>query len=379
MSANGACLVSTPKKNISICAVRAFSNIDDFEDSWNKFVGFSCNNPFHLHEFTRRFLATDENSRWRPLLLIAYSNNRIIGVAPLKEKRQFGIRLVKFVSTPPFSPDFVIADEAREHVIGTMLDFLFSKLGCHLADLCLPIGSMNVDALKQNCSIRSLHLSLKTPFIYGHRVLPITCDWNDYEKLRGSNFRNKMRKIERKFDKIGEVKVTCLRNPSDADFILERILEIENVSWKESWRRQKKGGPDTHIPLFCNASIAISKNEPNFEWMVYFLELDKKAIAYSIVLRYKETAFIGKITYDERYRRFYPGIFLINSILKEEFNLRKVKTIDFQTDMQFMDTWTKTRQLRLRAIVSKGFLPFIIQSFLTNDSLESIRKFMPQV
>jgi hypothetical protein len=358
--------------NVLIKAIRVPEHMDEFEDSWNELVRFSSNNPFHLHEFTMQFLASDQNSAWRPLLLVAYSNNKIVGIAPLKETRKLGIRFVRFVASLEYSPDFVTNDEAKEQVIGKMLEYLFLNLGCHLVDLYLPFDPMNVIALKKGCELYGLHLSLGTQPSFGHRVLPITCDWNDFERRRGSNFRNKMRKIERKFARTGKVEVTCYKNPGEDTSILARILEVESVSWKEAWRKQRGERVDPDIQVICNASAVAARKESDFEWRVYFLELDKTAIAYSIVLRYKNTAFIAKITNNERYRRFYPGIYLINAILKEEFTLRKVSLVDFETDMEFMDTWTRICHSRFRALVSKDLLPFVIQSLLLNNSIARI-------
>jgi hypothetical protein len=357
--------------DISIHVIRDPSRLDEIEDSWNGFVRLSSNSPFHSLGFVRHFMVIDRNLGWRPVVLVAYSDDKIIGIAPMKEMRRFGVRWVKFACWPQFSPDFITDCKAREHIIGKMLECLFGKLGCHLADLC--VSSDSVTYLEKICRLYGLQLSLSTPPIFGHRILPVSCDWNDFERFRGSNFRNKMRKIGRKFSQIGAVEITCVQNPRDDATVLERILGIERLSWKETYRKQKQQVIDTSIPMLCSASLATAKSEPDFEWRVYFLELNKMAIAYSLVLKYKDTAYIAKITYDEGYRRYYPGIYLINGILKEEFTLRRVRNIDFQTDMQFMETWTKKRLLRFRALVSRGVLPFVIHAFVMNYSLVRVR------
>jgi hypothetical protein len=346
------------------------NKIFELEPDWNAIVNSSCSNPFLLSEFVRQFTESNSSMGWAPLILVFSAKNRIVGIAPFMAKKKFGVRSVKFVYKSVYSPDFIAHDQYREICIARTLDFLFKTLKCKFADFSLPVGSSNFQILKQRCKANRIHFWTASEM--GHRILPIRCTWNEFEARRGKNFRQQFKKAKRKLDQAGSWKITCTAE-NEGPHAVEKILDVERMSWKEAWRIQRGEKTDEDLMTIIKASQHTAKIEPTFKWNVWFLELNNQTIAYLLVLKYKEVAFLTKTSYDERYRRFYPGQYLRNSVIRELFNERRVKSIDFLSDLPHHRTWTSVCLPRVRVILAKGVLPTIAQSMFVNDFLMKSR------
>jgi CelD/BcsL family acetyltransferase involved in cellulose biosynthesis len=346
------------KEDLEIRVISSSNEIVDIESDWNALVNTSCNNPFLLSEFVRRFIDSN-HADWDPLVLIVSAKNSVVGIAPFMTKKKLGVRSVKFVHKSVLSPDFIICDQYREQCIAQTLEFLFKTLKCKFAALSFPVESPNFQILKQQCKANRIHL--RTSSEMGHRVLPVNCTWNEFESMRGKNFRNQFKKTKRKLDQAGSWKITC-SSASEVTYAVRKILDVEKTSWKEAWRIQRNEKTDTDLMTIIKAMQHTAEIEPSFKWNVWFLELSKQTLAYLLVLRYKEVAFLTKTSYNERYRRFYPGQYLRNSVIRELFNNRQVKSIDFLTDLSHHRTWTSICLPRVGVTLANGTLPTITKS-----------------
>ena len=130
---------------------------------------------------------------------------------------------------------------------------------------------------------------------------------------------------------------------------------------------------DPELTMLLKGSQETTELEPDFTWKVWFLELNCRVIAYSVVVEYNRELFISKISYDEAYKRFYPGIYLVNSVIRDSFVSGHIEKIDFLTDLPFMDTWDAARTSRVRIMMGKGFLPTILEIGLNSNSFVKAR------
>ena len=94
--------------------------------------------------------------------------------------------------------------------------------------------------------------------------------------------------------------------------------------------------------------------EPVFESEVWFLEVNNLPIAYQIVLIYKGTAFFVKTSFNEKFRKFSPGKFLIDFVLQEFFRKANVNKIDFITNLAFVSAWKPLLEPRKKFIIGKS-------------------------
>lgn len=346
-------------EKVSIRVISEPSSIFQMERVWNSLVKRSSENPFLLSGFVEQFIESNGFKGWAPLIIVISADNRIIGIAPLMAKKKFGVQCVRFLHSHWFSPDFIFQDQYRETCMAGTLDFLFRILKCKFAILSLPEDSQNFRVLRQLSRLNKIHFC--TQPIMGHCVLPRNSTWTEFERFRGKI--SYFKKIERKLDRAGSWKIECADGNDESDTV-KKIFDVERTSWKESWRIQKGIKIDGDLLTVLKASQHTAKIEPSFKWNVWFLELNNQTLAYNIILQYKKVAFMTKMSYDSRYKRYYPGMHLANSVIRELFKKEQVESIDFLTELPFMRNWTSISLKRTRAMLSKGIIPNIAQSVL---------------
>jgi hypothetical protein len=307
--------------------------------------------------------------------LVISDDNTIVGAAPLITKK-FGIQFAKFVGGAWFPRDFIVEDQYRETCIAHILDFLFKTLRCQSVEFTLPAESPNLRILKQKCKASRIYFSAN--LATGHCIISVDCSWDEFEASRGKNFRRRFKKIGRHLNKAGSWRITCVENGDKEIDVFERILDVERRSWKEGWRTQRGMEIDPDLPMIWEGAQYTARTEPDFKWSVWFLELNDQTLAYTLVLQYKEVAFVIKTSYDERYKKFYPGLYVNNVAIRELFNKRQVRNIDLLADLPFHRTWTSMCLPRARVMMwRKGLIPNIIGSLLVSAYVRKILNVIP--
>jgi hypothetical protein len=125
--------------------------------------------------------------------------------------------------------------------------------------------------------------------------------------------------------------------------------------------------------MILGASQHTAEIEPSFKWDVWFLELNNQAIAYSLFIKYKGVSYVAKTSYDKRYRRLYPGIYVTNAAICEFFNKRQIRKIDFLTDLPFHGTWTSLCSPRVRIMMARStVLLYIVKFVLLSKPVKGI-------
>jgi CelD/BcsL family acetyltransferase involved in cellulose biosynthesis len=353
-------------EKVSVRVISDLNSIFQMERVWNTLVERSSQNPFLLNGFIAKFIESNHSNGWAPLVLVISADNGIIGIAPLMTKKKFGVRTVRFLHSSSYSPDFIFYDQYRETCIAHTLDFLFKTLRCTFADFPFPGDSPNLRVLRQQSKPNRIHFC--TLPIMGHCILPKKCTWTEFERLKGNNFVRQLKKIERKLDRAGSWRIVCVDGNEESDAV-RKILYVERMSWKEAWRAERGDKIDEELLAILNGAQHTARIEPNFKWNVWFLELNNQTLAYNLVLQYKKVAFMTKMSYDDRYRRFYPGVYLANFVIRELFKKEQVKSIDFLTDLPFLRNWTSISLNRIRVMLAKGVVPTIVRSRLVNEYL----------
>jgi len=324
------------------------SGLLEMENVWNEFVRDRAESPFLLSGFTKEFIKVNLEEGWTPMLLVFSVDSVIIGIAPLAIKTKFGVRLAKFLLTPSLFPDFVLDARHQTMCIDKICDLLFRMMKCQLATLTLPQESATLESLKDHSNL----LVSETPAM-GHRILPVKGTWADFETFRGRNFKRKFKKIKQSLDRLGSWKISYTENGKAEFDVVKKIFDIEKMSWKEELR-VRTGKKDIDLLMILEGSQHTAEIEPSFKWDVWFLELNNQAIAYSLFIEYKGISYCVKTSYDRRYKRLYPGIYVINAALCEFFNRRQIRKIDFLTDLPFHETWTSLCSPRVRIVMARS-------------------------
>ncbi len=204
----------------------------------------------------------------------------------------------------------------------------------------------------------------------GRRIIPIKSKWIEYEASLPRKFRKDLRRTERNLNKTGLWTVIHVEGNEQAD-ITKKIYCIEKRSWKETWRNQR-GENDWILVSVIEAAQQQSRMVSNFKWGSWFLELEGKTIAYTLVIKYKEVAYFVKTSFDEQYKRFYPGIIVQNSAIRQIFIEQKNEYIDFLSDLSYLQEWTNDCLPRFSIQLTKGAIPTMIHFLLKNRLVAKI-------
>ena len=97
-----------------------------------------------------------------------------------------------------------------------------------------------------------------------------------------------------------------------------------------------------------------------------------ETIAYQIVVKYKEVAYLVKTSFDERYMRYYPGIIIQDSVIQQLFTEQQNEYIDFLSDLPYLQAWTDKVLPRITLQLTKGTIPNIIHTLSKNKFANKI-------
>ncbi len=370
----GRILRTKNQEQMSVQVISTQDQISAMAQEWNVLVGQSIENPFLLSPFVTQMIKSNYLNNYFPLVLVFSVKKEVIGIAPLKAMKHFGILAVEPINKSFYSPDLIVKSHYRQIFVTGFFDYLFETLNCKFADLYLPTESPNLQVIQQQCKDRRIHFN-KT-FEMGHRILQIKCTWDEFQSIQGKNFRQQFKKVAKKLDRAGTWKTICV-DGEDVASDIEKLFEVEKRSWKQTWRSQRGDSIDEDLKNVIEAAEKTGKIEPGFKWKVWYLELNNQTIAYLLVLLYRDKAYFTKTSYDQNYGSFYPGKFLNNSVIGDLFNEGQVKTIDFLTDLPFHRTWTPICKQRIAIKMAKGVVPILARAKFTEAFLIKTQKVLP--
>lgn len=365
---------------LSIHAISDPRKIFEIEEELDAFIIKNSKNPFVLSVFIKETMESTLQKGSIPIVLVFMTEGKIIGIAPLLLRKKIGIRFANLLFDFWFSPDFIFNAEYSEVCMQNSLTFIFDHLKCKLATFELPAESLNLHILERVCKTNRICIDKKNDADLNHRIIPVESTWDNFQKSRGKYFRQEFRGIERKLGSAGKWQIILFENKDHEQDAFRRIIDVERVSWKQNWRLKQHVSADVQLfQLWEGSSLAI-RTCPSFKRSVWFLELNGHAIAYSLVIQYKGTAYIAKTSYDNQYREFYPGIYAINGAVRDLFNCGRVKTIDFMTNLPFVKKWASVHQLRFRFLLWKGFLPNLFELIVQQLQISRVmRRLIPKI
>lgn len=322
--------------------------LSEVVETWDDFVRTYTENPFLLSSFLTKFVKYDSLRGWAPLILIFSAENQIVGVAPLATKKRFGIRYVRFSLVSGLFSDFVFEPKYRDLCIEKFYDLVFRKLNCQLAMLVMDSESPNLEKLVTrtglNCIVKPMN---------GHCFLRVTSDWTQFENSRGKKFKQDFKRTERKLSSVGSWEIKHFDQRNQESEIIRRILNVESTSWKEDWRAKRKMHIDDYLTIIWEGALLAAKVEQNLNLSVYVLELNALPIAYLLVIQYHDITYFTKTSYNKQYRKFSPGVYILNIAIRDIMNTGKTKKIDFHTDLPFLSTWSSSSKPQTRIFLSR--------------------------
>ena len=341
------------------------------------FLSHYCKNPFMLCPFIESYMRSFcQNAT--PLILVSIVNEKIVGLAPLQLRKTLGFNSVAFLFPFEVSPDFVVTDEYREEVLNNFLSIIVKKLKCKQIVLDLPAESQNLPILKKIHIDHKLKLREQFTDEMRHCTISVQGSLSEFEKSQGSHTKKEIRRISRNLDKMGKWKITLLedwQNDQVAQEAFDKIMAIEKMSWKENLRLQTGSTSDNDLLWIWGASLSAAKTNPDFKFKLWFLELNDQTIAYDSVIEYRGTAFFTKTSYANEYRRLYPGIFICNALIIDQFRRQEMETIDFLTNLPYMKRWKSICLSRVKIKLSKDAL----SNLLLDKLMALLNRFLSRI
>lgn len=358
--------MSSMYNGITIHIIQNMNDLLLIEHQWNGLVNKVSNNPFLLSKFAKQFIEQNPKG-WTPIILAFLENETIIGIAPLKTRKSLMGRYVDFLN-PSWCSDFIFDEKYKSTCINYLFDFLFNSLKINFAFFTLSIDSPNLKILTQECESHNLHMETKPEM--GRRILHIKSEWTEYEASLPRKYRKEMRRTERNLSKVGLWSVRHIDGRNRKEELIKKIDSIEKRSWKEVWRNQE-GEDDWILRSVIEAAGQQSKITENFEWGSWFLELEGKNVAYTLVIKYKQVSYFVKTSYDEQFKKFYPGIVIQNFAIHQQF-IEQNEHIDFLSDLSYLKEWTNDCLPRISIQLTKGAMHSMIHCLLKNRIIAKV-------
>lgn len=357
---------------LSAHAISDPSKILESEEVTDAFVNNWSKNPFLLGGFISQFMRSNRVRGWTTFVLVVKADEKIVGTAPLMIKKRLGMRFAQFFPNVWSLPDFVVDDRYREACMGYVVEYLFKTLNCRFAGFDLPAESPNLKTLEQQCKVHGIDFSAKNQS--RHRIIPVECTWDEFQEKRGGNWRKKVRQMERKLNQISPWRIVYVEDVSNRPDVLEKILDVERMSWKESWRNRMLIATDEDLLMIWEGSQIVARTKTDFKGSVWFLQINHETVAYSFVIKYKGTAFMAKTSYDNRYRTFYVGKYINHIAIRDMFNEGQIKTIDFMADLPYMPFWTSLSLSQVGVLMWKGKLGTLAEQLRSNTFVLRVLK-----
>jgi len=296
---------------------RSLAEMEEISDEW-RLLHSSLDKPsLFLGYDWFRICAKQLEKDQRLLILTVRQGGRLIGIAPLIEKRvrvrHFPVREIGFLMNPvaPFV-DFILLD--AEPALTAVLQYLlkihsrwdvlsFVKLRDYgrvtlLTKLVEPT----------NCLI-SVGEVCRTPF------LPLASTWEEFYKSKSRKFRMTRRSVANRLQRLGSVSVERVRAKSYALKALEDMLVVSRKGWKRIEGRDPLSVEFERS--FFSALTAVAARQG---WLnLWLLRLGEDVIAAEYHLNDQGTMYGLRPQYDEAYAAYSPGRYLDYEIVEQLF------------------------------------------------------------
>lgn len=346
---------------LTLTAFSDIEKISDLENELNAFIAKTTQNPFANISFIKHHV-TILKKYSTPKFLIFKIQGKIIGFVPIKVTNKHGVKTVEFLLNYYQNPDFIFNPIYKDDCVRLFLDYILNHLNCQFIDLFFPTNSDNLDSLKQITKKNMIPIQFEYANYLNHAYLTVQSTWDNYLKIKGKNFIKKIRQMENKLEKAGKFSIKFIEIEHNEQDILDQILAIEEVCWKNDWRAEKGVTNDptlTNLWKWCNSA---ANTIPTFRRRIAFLYLNDTAIAYHLAFEYQGTAYMCKTSFNNKYRHLYPGVYLVNEAIRDSFDSGNVQMIDFLTSLPFHERWTRNNHLRVEVFLCNGFLLSFAQS-----------------
>jgi len=298
----------------------SFAELAPLTTQWRELAGRALEpNVFYEPAFALEAAKVFGRDIGAVLVWSGTSPRELLGFFPAQiEPRRYGFKLPVMVGwTHPYAPlgTPLVEREAAEPVIAAWLAFLGENLD--MPELLLwPFLPMDGPfAGPLNAILRRAQLRFADFNCHGRaQFAPRDDDRLSYlERALGRRKYKELRRQGRRLGEIGALLFTTKTLPAAVATGIEDFFAIEARGWKGKAGTASADRDDIR-QFFKTAMVELAAER---KVLVSRLYLDGRPIAAAITLRSADTAWFWKITYDEDFRRYSPGVMLTAAVTEE--------------------------------------------------------------
>jgi CelD/BcsL family acetyltransferase involved in cellulose biosynthesis len=311
-----------------IIPVRGISSAD--ERAWRDLPGRAAEpNPFYeadcvIPAATHQVFGAEIN------LAVAEDDGRFFGCVPIRAVRRWKfpypvvttqVRRMGYLGTPLLDPDAgTDAAEAILRAIATTRSSVHSRI--LLIDTSCADGPV-ADLMR--CAAKRLGFPLRSYESWERGKLE-RLDSPTYDRVHSSKTRYNLRRQRRLLEKDTGTEVSVVDRTADATALAEYVaLEAKGYKASEGVAMTTVPGEPEYFVDMCR------RFEAEGRLHVLSLQAGDTALAMEIWVRGGDGLFLMKISYDERYKRYGPGVLL---------QMEAMKYFHEKTDASWIDTCT---------------------------------------
>lgn len=336
---------------IEITEIRDRAALAALAPEWGALVARmpSSATPYLTPEFQLPWIAAAGPS-WECRALVARREGRMIGLAPLFERRigRFGVTLAirSFPIRGTTPPVDIVTDDDPAEVVRLMLRHLRADRSWDLLRLhSIATDSPTIAALRATAP--SLGMRFAEAAMPSTLVVPIEGRWEDFRASLSGKFRQNLRRGWAGLERTGTpALVTYPGEISDFDRAIDWAQDVIRRSWK---KLPEDSGAERAFLLACARTFA------DKDWLrLRFLTLDGRPIAYLFDVDFQGSAYPFHNAYDLAYQRGGVGQLLFHYALEESWK-RGHRVFDFFGGSDYISRWTNVeRRFSEIRIVNSG-------------------------
>ena len=343
-----------PRLSDGIClkVVRDFDELCIYEEAWNGLVRETGSNPVLSYAWIISHLKTrlQPGDSW--FCLLAFENDRLIGVCPLitvPRRWPGGLTCLRFetpydIFTTGAVEPLVLASR-HERVCPAFHDYLWS-IPCDCS--CLRIRG-----LPEN---RAAHVTDRKVFRRSSAIadkdsaenfISVQGGAEEYFASLSKNFLRNYRRIGRRIEEQPGVRFRFETGSAAAN--AEQFMRIEHQGWKAQ-RKTSIRSDESYVEFFRLLTERLEEQG----WLRWaFLDIGGEPAAGQFMVQSGDTLYVVKIGYDEKFAKLSPGTALFGRVIENAFISGGAKEINFMSGYPWMNDWN----VRSRALVNVAFFP----------------------
>lgn len=300
-------LTTSKNEKLQFEQINNFHELESYVMPWNK-LSKNFSNPLLDVNWYLAGSKGFSNSSQPAMMLLTTGKGEIKAIAPLASKGKFLPHLEILGTSILREPSGFLYDS--ENSLKILINSAL-KLRRPLYLRGLYEDSSEVRILKNKLESRDSEFYskeyLKIPYVNTNG------DWSSFEAGLTSSKRTNIRRLQRKAKKQGEVSFEVITpTASNIDHYLDLMFKIEASNWKG--RMGTAIGKHEALHDFFKEYAYLMTLEGKLR--LNFMYLDRIPIAAQLAVEYANSLWLFKIGYDEKYRSLYPGILLMNYVVK---------------------------------------------------------------